>query len=307
MNTTCAGGKPDEGRDAPDVRVVYGLVAAVSVAYAIWGSLFPFNIEPVSLTTAIGLLWDARLAAAWSISDLVSNVLLFVPIGASLFALAEKVVRRPRRRPLIPVGVFGAAVLLSVAIELGQAFVPWRTPSILDVSAEAAGTVVGLGIWRAARSELAALARTAADVGRRAGWAERALFVYAALFAALWLLPFDVTLRPAEIRDKFAHKRLLLPLMASPDAATAVAHGITLISAMPLGLGAALCACQARLRRSIAVAWLTAALALLALGVAQVFVFSRTTDGALLVSAVAGAGIGAAASRVLPVPERQVG
>ncbi|MEO8678641.1 MAG: hypothetical protein ABI665_06325 [Vicinamibacterales bacterium] len=133
---------------------------------------------------------------------------------------------------------------------------------------------------------------------------ERLLLVYGALFAVAWLLPFDFTLRSYEIGDKYAHKRLLLPLMPSPDAATPSQLRATLVAAIPLGLAGAVCWYCPGYRRSPVRATLIATLGLLAIGVAQVPVFSRTTDATLLIAAIPGIALGAAAARFTGRPVR---
>jgi hypothetical protein len=68
----------------PAVRRLYAVAAAGFVLFAIWGSLFPFNFQPASIGAAAARLpaeWTRERTAAWSLTDLTSNVLLFVPIG----------------------------------------------------------------------------------------------------------------------------------------------------------------------------------------------------------------------------------
>jgi glycopeptide antibiotics resistance protein len=289
--------------------------AVLFIAFAVWGSLFPFEFVAVPWRDAVASFWSpaAIPVARWSISDFVSNVLLFVPIG--LFAMAacddrsaKAFALRPpmnalRRRPLrrakvsaersaIPVVVFGS-IVLSTAIELGQAFVPWRTPSVVDVGAETLGAICGIAAWLVVGKRLDALVSGAADVVRRSPLGERLLLAYCALFAVAWLVPADFTLRPNEIADKYLHKRLLLPFMPSPDAATA--SDLTMIgaAALPIGITATLCGCGGAARRSLPSAALVAITFLIGLEAAQIFVFSRVTDGTALL--VAGTTAAAAA------------
>ena len=282
---------------APVVRAVYGAGAAVFVAYAVWGSLFPFDfhrVPPADLARA----WTASTlpGATWSLTDLLSNVLLFLPIGLCAAAFVETGWPERDSKAGVLAAAFGCAVGLSVAIELGQAFVSARTPSIVDVFAEAGGTAAGFLIWRIVREELDALLRLIARSVIRATPAERMLLAYCCAFAIAWVLPGDVTLRPGEIGDKFEHKRLLLPFMSSPDAVTPAGLVFTVIAAIPLGAAAVLCGCGRQARRSAAAAWTIVAALLAALELAQATVFSRTTDGTAFVAALVGAGCGAVAA-----------
>ncbi len=281
----------------PAVRASYAIGAAAFVAYAVWGSLFPFDFHrvPISEMTRFWSAWTT--AASWSLTDLLSNVLLFVPIGLCLAAVAQHrgATRGTGKRAVA--AVLGVGAALSVGIELAQTFVSWRTPSIVDVAAESAGLAGGIALWRYINVELDALVSGIAAAIYRAKRTERVLLVYCAAFALAWWLPADFTLRPAEISDKFEHERLLLPFAASPDAATSAELVMTAVAALPLGVAAVLCGCDLRTRRSVVSGAAMAATFLVVLELGQVPVFSRTTDGTELLAAVVGAVSGATLTR----------
>ena len=122
----------------PAVHVAYAMGAAVCVAYATWGSLMPFDFHrvPMSVTSRFWRDWTTATGPlSWS--DLASNVLLFLPIGLFFAAVAEKAWLGSRGRGLGVAVVMGAGVVLSGGFEFAQTFVSWRTPSKLDVIAEA--------------------------------------------------------------------------------------------------------------------------------------------------------------------------
>jgi glycopeptide antibiotics resistance protein len=222
--------------------------------------------------------------------DVVSNFLLFFPIG--LFAAAS--LDRSHLARYAPALVVGTSVFLSLGVEIGQAFVSWRTPSILDVFAESSGAAAGVATCRRFGSRMHQGMDAATAAWRRAPLHERALWLYTAAFAWWWLFPFDFTLRPYEIWDKFQHQRLLFPFQPSPDAATSLQRHSWFYAAFPLGLAAAVCGTQSGQPRTVGRAFFLAASGLLLLGVAQVLVFSRTTDATLLVVTMPGAALGAA-------------
>jgi glycopeptide antibiotics resistance protein len=292
---------------APTTERVYAAIAAVFIAFAVWGSLFPFDFHPVSWRDAAASFWSpsAVPVSRWSISDFVSNVLLFVPIGLfGVASLATRSIAGPgvppgagalKRRPYVWVAVIAASAVLSTTIELAQAVVPWRTPSVVDVGAEIVGAACGIVAWTLVHRRLDGLVAAAVSLVRRSSLVERMLLVYCALFAVAWLVPADFTLRPNEIADKYVHKRLLLPFTPSPDAATA--RDLTMIgaAALPIGVTATLCGCGGATRRPVLTATLVATTFLIALEAAQIFVFSRTTDG----TAFAVASAAAAAAAVL--------
>ncbi len=284
---------------------VYVWAATTCVAFAVWGSLFPFDYRPVSFAEAIDvfLVLGGPRQAELSLSDAFSNFLLFVPIGLFVAASLER-----RWTPRHPAAlVIAGGTLLSIAIEFAQAFVPWRTPSTLDVVAEAAGTIAGLAAWRLAAADLDAAVRSATVAWHRASAGERILLVYCGLFAFAWLFPFDFTLRPNEIADKYLHKRLLLPFVPSPDAATPTEWRVVSVAAVPLGWAGAVCGRPPGSRRSSLRAFLIAMFALLTLALAQVPVFSRNTDLTLLLAALPGVAVGAAGARLTHRPIGGIG
>ena len=270
----------------------YAIGAAAAVAFAVWGSLFPFVVDPVTPAAALTAFLRAwgRGPASWSISDFVSNVLLFVPIG--LFASAALQSRGASARRAVLTVLVGTT-LLSVGVELTQAWIRWRTASIVDVLAEQAGCVAGIVIWLVARDRIGAAVEWGCEAMRTATPFQRTLAVYCAVFAVFWLLPLDVTLRPGEIADKAFHKRLLLPFMASPDAATAGELALCLLAAVPLGIAAAHAGVgrgtpRRGMREALDRALRFALPGILALELCQVFVFSRTTDMTVVLPLSAG-------------------
>jgi len=278
------------------VRGIYGAAAFAFVAFAVWGSLFPFDVRPLPAADALWLFWSAWHTgpASWSRSDFASNVLLFIPIG--LFVCAAIDTSWPGVRGWSPLAVLALTMLLSLFLEFAQALVPSRTSSIVDVLAETLGASTGLVIWRLASGRLEAGLAAARRVVRRASYADRALLAYCALFGLAWLLPFDFTIRPNEIADKFEHKRLLLPFAPSPDAISWAMLMLTCAASIPIGIAAL--RFSARTRHPIASAMLLTLPALLGLEAGQVPVFSRTTDATALLAAIAGVLAGAAATRL---------
>lgn len=267
---------------------VYTSVALAFVAHATWSSWFPFVFRPLPLSIAAEWLWWSATPARLSLTDAVSNLLLFVPIGA--FAAAV-IGRRGRLRDSALVIALGAA--LSIVLELGQLLVPWRIPSVFDIAFETAGMVVGVIVQRVAASKLDAFTTNVITAWRRAGIAERALSAYVAAFAIAWLWPFDFTIRPEEIADKYEHKRLLWPWVPSPDAASTAEWWLTAAAAVPLGWAIVTWTRGAGTRHPLTAAIARATALLVALTLLQVTVFSRTTDSALTLAAIGGAAAGA--------------
>lgn len=127
-------------------RVVPWLLLAV-VVLIIYGSLYPFEFQPDAVE---GGLLEALASLSWAragMSDRVSNVLLYVPFGFCAFLLAEVRLSRLQAGLL----AVAAGALLSLVIELTQAYVSPRVPSLMDLSLNSAGTLAGAiagSAWR---------------------------------------------------------------------------------------------------------------------------------------------------------------
>jgi VanZ family protein len=77
--------------------------------------------------------------------DVLLNLLGFVPLGLLLTSLGR---RRLRGLPLVRfAAACGAGALLSLGIELGQAMLPSRYSSVLDLLLNVTGTALGSGLW----------------------------------------------------------------------------------------------------------------------------------------------------------------
>jgi VanZ family protein len=286
--------------------VAYGAAAAAFVAFAVWGSLFPFNFSLMPPRVALRMFlmpWHAG-AATWSITDLASNVLLFLPIGLFGTAVLESRFARSTPRWIAGIVAMALAIVLSVTLELTQAFVPYRTPSIVDVMAESSGAIAGLVMWFAGRETFNAALAAAIFALRPASMVRRLLLAYCALFAIVWLLPLDFTIRPQEIADKYFHQRLLPPLRPSPDAATQRELVVALLAGIPLGAAAVLGGAARGERRPLFKALAVAMTLLVVLEAAQVFVFSRTTDATSLLALMAGTAVGALFGCLVSPPRR---
>lgn len=273
---------------------IHSVATAATIAFIIWGSLFPFEFRAMTFVDARDLLWKTRAqvldVAGWSFTDVVSNMALFVPFG--LFVSA-RIDRRWRARRCLLV-VLACGLLLSVAVEFSQAYIICRAPSLLDVAAALSGTALGLIIWRVYRRDIDAVASLIEQRWTASNRAERGLLIYSSIFACAWLAPFDVTIRPDEVRDKYQHQRLLLvPLSPSPDAASPSRLALTLVAAIPVGVASRIWPRHRRARRTPACAVVVAAFLLLVLEAVQVSVFSRTTDATEVLVAVPGLALGA--------------
>ena len=163
------------------------LLLAVVVALILYVSLYPFRFHaeaPAVLDTLRQLDW-ARAGR----SDMFNNVLLYVPLGFCLVLVAE-----PRLGRLSAI-VLGTAcgALLSLGIEVTQASITPRVPSLTDLSLNAAGALVGAlagSTWHALGARMTPRGN---PIGRSGAVALTVLVLW--LVARLWPLWPDASLR----------------------------------------------------------------------------------------------------------------
>lgn len=182
------------------------ILLALWCVFIVYGSFMPFRFSfagedlRASLARAqVAPFADGR--RAFSLPDVASNVLLFLPFGA-LLSLAFSPGRR--RQPIVPIA--SAVVLaggLATLIELGQLFAPGRISSAIDVAANMIGALLGAGavalVWGAGEGRLAS---SVAGLVRR-----EPLIVPIALLAGTLLAqatyPFAITLDVSTVWSGF--------------------------------------------------------------------------------------------------------
>jgi VanZ family protein len=109
------------------------------VALIAYGSLYPFNLKPEAIHSGV---LEAVRELSWARagrSDRIANVLLYIPLG---FCLMLWLSRRVRRAAAVIISV-AAGSLLSLAIEVAQVYISSRVPSLMDLTLNALGTLVG--------------------------------------------------------------------------------------------------------------------------------------------------------------------
>ena len=163
------------------------LLLAAVVALILYVSLWPFRVGangPEVVETLRALTW-ARAGR----SDMFNNVLLYVPFG---FCLALVVEPRFGRLWSLVAGVLLGA-LLSLAVEVAQASITPRVPSLTDLSLNAAGSLAGAIAGSAWHALGARMTPRSNPIGRSGAVALTVLVLW--LVARLWPLWPDPSLR----------------------------------------------------------------------------------------------------------------
>jgi VanZ family protein len=189
------------------------------LAFVLYGSWVPFTFVSLPWEQAVEqfqkvLAGPIRLDSR---SDWVANILLMIPAAFCLMgALGAD-------RPLQGwvgdvVLVLPVCLFVSAVAEFGQLFLPGRVSSLNDIVAQGIGGVLGAVLWGVCGEALTLWGRRIWQ-GRDGSAVEaRFLPAYLIMLAALYVLPLDLTLSPAEIYHKFKDGRInLVPLQASWD------------------------------------------------------------------------------------------
>lgn len=182
------------------VRTARWLLAVV-VFLIVYGSLFPFRFEDAGIDSFAAL----RAGLPWARttrSDIVANVLLYLPFGACLaWMLAPRM-----GAALAFVAALACGALLSTVIEVAQIYETRRVSSLADVTFNALGSAGGAAIALTLRAAGRSLGRHPLD-GVLAHPIAAALVV---LWVCYRLVPFAPVLSPGEWVDALA------PLWRSP-------------------------------------------------------------------------------------------
>lgn len=184
----------------PNYRARFAILAAVTAAVMVYGSLYPFHFHTGPPITGAVRTLLSTYSDRTSRSDALANILLYIPLG---FCLATALASRGRILRAILVAPAGVA--LSFACELAQVYDTGRDPAMTDVYFNSLGTVLGL---------------VAAAVIRARPGAERARGAIAYPFIPVLLIFFWLGYRlypfvPAT--DIYKYWLAVKPLVREPD------------------------------------------------------------------------------------------
>ena len=297
--------RPSPAIDARFLRRVYLGIALAVIVFTFYGSLIPFDLRPLPLRDS-WVYFQAALARRprrVSRSDVIANALLFVPFGFAL--LGSRLAGRSRAWPTVFLTIVltliaGASV--SVTVEFLQTFAPRRVPSLLDIIAQTAGSIVGVVLWLVAGGGLSAWIQETARTHAREDRFVRLLTAVVVAWVFVNLAPFDVTVDLGDLARRVRTGRIaLVPFAASPQPMAvrlwgAFADGA---SAMPLGILGVLY-WRRRGHDAPLRAFLSGAALVVAVECAQIFVASHAATTEDVISGCVGVAAGVfAAVRLL--------
>jgi glycopeptide antibiotics resistance protein len=272
------------------------ILLAVWGLFIIYGTLLPFDLSEAadSVHERMRRLWEQPWRPS-SRTDLISNVLLFMPWGFLISIWANG--RGIRALSTLAAALLSAA-LLSGSVEFIQLYAPTRTTSFVDLATNTTGSVVGAVIgWPCAQwlwPRLSTRLRRMTAVYPLAGCAIATAL--GLLFAGL--VPFDVSLDVGDIKAALARSRPIPfgpPLRGPAPESKPWSWAGELLSWTLAGGLFALAARESRRRGKVAIGWsvLFAGGVSLAIETIQVAIPSREVDMTSVVLALLGSAAGA--------------
>jgi len=269
-------------------------VPFVYLLLVIYGSLIPFDYRPVPISEIWSRFLDMpylRLGVA-SRADWIANILLYVPMGFLSVAWMGETARSTRGKFLcVLVGFLGCS-FIAATIEFLQIFISPRTVSFNDIIAENLGAIVGIALWYTIGGRLTQLWRAISAGGREA--IDAALVLYALLYLALSLFPFDFLVSLSELSWKLTtdHYHAFIGGSSCHDLKRCVVTLIAeIIAVVPLGI---LIGIRSGGRQShiFSTALLCGGTFGIIIEVSQFFMASGVSQGASVLTRILGLGLG---------------
>lgn len=272
-------------------------VLGLYCAFVVYGSLVPLEFAPLGFGQAVDRFLEMCLERPARISrlDYILNVMLYVPIAFGLMFVWLCGSRSRRRLAGAIFGVLALCFALSIAIESAQLWVPARTPSPIDVAAQAMGATLGIALWLVVGSNVESWLctfRHEEDADSRLG---RLLTIYLVGWTVYLFLPLDFSLNLGDLYGKFRAGRVTFVPFAGYSLGFESARDLLfeVVVVFPVGVWL-----MWRLRRrrpgtSIFECTVMGILLLAGLHLCQLPVMHRETDFTKVVSGAAGVALGA--------------
>jgi glycopeptide antibiotics resistance protein len=184
------------------VRHLANIFLGATLLIVLGVTLYPFDFTTDGVQRRLGSFFaqsSKNLRA--SQDDIITNIILFVPVGFGVGILASRNALRLFKGTVVSVL---AGALLSLLVELLQVLLPFRYASALDIAANAVGSLVGYFLFALVspflyRGLTKAVAR--GNAGYSAGWFAAGYVAYL-LFMVLASIPFQEAALPNEF-DKY--------------------------------------------------------------------------------------------------------
>ena len=190
-----------------------GTLALLWLAFVLYGTSLPFDFDVSHRSVQRGWqharwkLFRDPDGSAPSRSDLVSNVLLFVPVGLLVYLwLAPPGVWRPGAL----IGALGVAALTSAAVELAQLASPSRCTSATDWVTNVGGAMLGAVGGAIYNRWLRRVAMRRARFLAARQTVRLAMILYVGVLVVAQLTPWDVSIDWSDLKKGFKRTNIVL-------------------------------------------------------------------------------------------------
>jgi VanZ family protein len=277
-------------------RRSYAVVGLAFMAFAVYGSLLPFEFRPIPFGTALSTFSSVVLTrppSRISRSDLLANALLFIPVGYAL-AGALLLGRAGGWRTLrAAVTIVPISLSVSLVAEFLQLFAGNRVPSNTDIAAQLVGCLAGIAAWMLVGERFTVWLREtcAAKTDDRLA---RVLAGFAIGWVFVNLAPFDITVDAGDLAARLRSGKISVVPFSGAGVASArwtwdaLAE---LLSAIPLGVFGLIGWKSKGLHRP-ATAFAVGLAIVLCVELAQVFISSHAASGTNVIFGAIGVALG---------------
>lgn len=275
----------------------YSFVTLFFVGVAAYGSLVPFDFIDLSVVEAFAALRTLALSARPPArpADWAANVLLAVPIGYFLLGALVGTGRRLSVNILGGVVAAGACVGFAVGLEFAQLWVPDRSTSVTDVTAQGLGGTAGVLLWLISGPTVTQWLQhfTHVDGPRTAGL--KLLEAYLFGFLVYAILPLNLTISPAGLYRKFRDGRIVMVPFADLGLDLNSAYELVrdILVFIPIGILVARWRMPRGYVRPLGTCLVVGATVALGTECAQLLVYSRFATATDVVLGTVGTGAGA--------------
>ena len=197
------------GNAAPPRRSHFLMLLLCFAAFALYGSLIPFDFISLRLDDALKRFSQilGQNVGIDSRSDCVANILLALPLGfcgaASLGADKRGAAQAIWKSAL----VVGLCSCYSTSLEFMQLWTPGRTSSQNDIAAQTVGAIVGVVLWNTAGQRITNWARGFFSSPGSDQRLNRLLQAYSVILFIYSVLPLDITISPVQLYHKIQSQK----------------------------------------------------------------------------------------------------
>ena len=193
-------------------RKLLGWLLLLYCLFILYGSFIPFRFsdDPEFVRSQLTRFFTPPYhqgVRQFSLPDVVSNILLFVPFGFLCVGTTVFPLHGELRRPVLAIGLLG--LLAGLMIESGQLLSPGRTPSILDALCNGLGAAIGAAtgqlLFRAFRGSFGLILLQLLQ--QHPALVLLALLLLASAAEAYY--PFDITLDVSTVWQNIKNSRLI--------------------------------------------------------------------------------------------------